>query len=216
MRTILFAVLGVNKGLQFANYLKNGAPIQTFHVTGKFGKTTNSGFQGDHITMRASYRHVTEAKIQALLSSLQATYQKQMFEMSGVDVQSQAAYELACKGLIRPQNTKHVVIYGIRNIEYTRRTFTMEVQAMNATEDILANLVLEIALQLHTVAYCTKIRCTRFGYFSFEDSVLRSHWNLQNVLKSMHECQKIWNEHPSMVGADVSMPVGHEDDFKKT
>lgn len=205
-----FAVLGVNKGTSTALRLRNGAPIQTFHVTGKFGKQTETNFQGDRITNRAGHKHVTKGKLQALLSSMQTVYQKQMFDMSGLDIQSQAAYELACKGLIRPMNTKNTVIYGIRNIGFTDKTFTIEVQTMNATEDILANLVVQIAIQLRTVAHCTKIRCTRFGYFSFEDSLLRSHWNLQNVLSSMHECQKIWHEHPSMVSEEVSTPIGHE------
>lgn len=209
-------VLGVNRGVRLALRLRNGAPIQTFHVTGKFGKQTETNFQGDRITNRAGYKHVTKGKLQALLSSMQAVYQKQMFDTCGLDIQSQAAYELACKGLIRPQNTKNTVIYGMRNVGYTDKSFTIEVQTMNATEDILANLVVQIAIQLRTVAHCTKIRCTRYGYFSFEDSLLRSHWNLQNVLRSMHECQRIWHEHPSMVSEEVSTPVGYEQDFSQT
>lgn len=209
-------VLGINRGVSLAFRLRNGAPIQTFHVTGKFGKQTETNFQGDRITNRAGHKHVTKGKLQALVSSLQAVYQKQMFETSGLDIQSQAAYELASKGLIRPQNTKNTVIYGIRNIGFTDKTFTIEVQTMNASEKMLANLVAEIAIQLRTVAHCIKIRCTRFGYFSFEDSLLRSHWNLQNVLRSMHECQKIWHDHPNMVSEEVSTPVGYEADVHKT
>lgn len=185
-------------------------------MTGKFGKATETNFQGDRVTLRGAHTHVKEGKLQGLLSSLQATYQKQMYEMSGLDIQSQAAYELACKGLIRPKDTKSTIIYGIRNTEFTGKTFTIEVQTMNATEEMLASLILDIAIKLRTVAHCTKIRCTRYGYFSFEDSLLRSHWNLQNVLKSMHQCQQIWNRHPEMISEDVSSPVGFEEDLQKT
>ncbi|XP_031625756.1 mitochondrial mRNA pseudouridine synthase Trub2 isoform X2 [Contarinia nasturtii] len=209
------SVLGINRGIEFANILRNGAPIQTFQVTGKFGKATDTNFQGAHITTRGSYKHVTKGKLEALLSSLQASYQKQMYDRSGVDIQSQAAYELACKGLIRPANTKETVIYGIRNTEFTRNTFTMEVQAMNASEELLASLVLDIAVQLRTVAHCTKIRCTRYGYFSFEHSLLRSQWNLERILRSMHECQQIWKSHPDMVAEDISSPVGYAEDLQK-
>lgn len=208
-------VLGINKGVSFAYHLRQGAPIQTFHVTGKFGKATETNFQGDRITSRGAYKHVTKGKLQALVSSMQATYQKQMYDMSGLDIQSQDAYELACKGLIRPGDIKKTVIYGLRNIEYTGRTFTIEVQSMNASEERLANLIIEIALELRTVACCSKIRCTRYGYFSFENSLLRGHWNLQNVLRSMHECQMIWHKYPSMVSEEVSTPVGYDDDSSK-
>lgn len=196
--------------------LRNGAPIQTYRVTGKFGKATEDNFQGSRVTNRSAYRHVTAGKLQALVASLQATYQRQMFEMSGLDMQSQAAYELACKGLIRPKNAKEMVIYGIRNTEFTGKTFTLEVQSMNAIESVLANLVLDIAAQLRSVACCTQIRCTRYGYFSYEDSLLRNHWNLQNVLQSMHECEKIWKKYPHMMGDASSTPVGYENDLPNT
>lgn len=206
--------MGINKGTLFSYRLRHGAPIQTYRITGKFGKATEDNFKGSRVTNRSSYGHVKIGKLQALVASLQATYQRQMFEMSGLDIQSQAAYELACKGLIRPQNIKDMVIYGIRTTEFTGRTFTIEVQSMNAMESMLANLVLDIAVQLRTVACCTQIRCTRYGYFSFEDSLLRSHWNLQNVLRSMHECEKIWNRYPNMVGKQQSAsPVGYENDL---
>lgn len=195
--------------------MRNGAPIQTFHVTGKFGKATETNFQGDRITDKAGYKHVTPGKLQALLSSMQTTYQNQMYDMSGLDIQSQAAYELACKGLLRPKVTKKTVIYGIRNIKFTGNTFTMEIQSMNASEEYLSQLVLNVALQLRTVAHCTKIRCTRYGYFTFEDSLLRSHWNLQNVLNNMHICQRIWHEHPDMVSEEVTSPVGYKEDQRQ-
>lgn len=204
----------MNKGVSFAQKLQDGAPIQTFEVTGRFGKATESNFQGDYVTNRGSYKHVTKGKLQAFVSSLQANYQKQMFDMSGLDIQSEDAYELACNGLIRPKDTKSTVIYGIRNTAYTGKTFTIEVQAMNASEAHLANLVLQIAIELRTVAHCTKIRCMRYGYFSFENSLLRSHWNLQNILQSMHECQQIWNKHPEMVAEDTSNPVGYGGELK--
>lgn len=190
--------------------MRNGAPIQTFHVTGKFGKATETNFQGDRVTNRATYKHVTKGKLQALVSSVQATYQKEMYALCGLDIQSQEAYELACKGLIRPKNTQSAVIYGMKCIEFTGNTFTIEFQTMNASERLLAEIISDVALQLRTVAHCTKIRCTRFGYFTFEDSLLRSHWNLQNVLQSMHECELIWKKYPNMVSEEVASPVGYE------
>lgn len=205
--------MGINKGTRFSYQLRNGAPIQTFRITGKFGKATENNFQGSRITNRSSYRHVKVGKLQALVASLQATYQRQMFEMSGLDIQSQAAYELACKGLIRPKDTKDMVIYSMRTIEFTGKTFTIEVQSMNAVEEVLANLVIDIAIQLRTVACCTQIRCTRYGYFSYEDSLLRNHWNLQNVLTSMHQCEKIWNKYPNMVSNESTTPVGYDNDL---
>lgn len=201
-------VLGINKGTQWAYKLRQGSPILTYEIVGKLGTATESCFGGGKVLARATHGHVTAGKIQALVASMQATYQRQMFAMSGIDIQSQTAYELACKGLIRLKDISMPMIYGIRSIGNVRKTFTLEVQAMNVNEQYLSNMINTMGIQLRTAAHCSKIRCTRVGFFTYKQSLLRSHWNLQNVIQNMHECQKIWNEHPSMVSEEVSTPVG--------
>lgn len=140
---------------------------------------------------------------------MQASHQRKMFEMSGVDIQSQAAYELACKGPIRPVSRENPLIYGMECIEFKRPDFTLEIQAMNANEEYLCSMVAEIGLQMRSVAHCTKLRCTRYGFFTFEDSLLRSHWRVQDLLQNMVLCQRIVNQNPSMLKDSVSTPVGH-------
>lgn len=188
--------------------MRHGSTIQTYEVVGRFGTATETCFGGGKVLARATYGHVTAGKVQALVASMQATYQRQMFALSGIDIQSQTAYELACKGLIRPKEISMPMIYGIRATGHVRKTFTLEVHAMNANEEYLSRMINTMGIQLKTAAHCQKIRCTRVGFFTYEDSLLRSHWNLQNVIQNMHECQKIWNEHPSMVDQGVSTPVG--------
>lgn len=148
----------------------------------------------------------------SLLASMQASHQRQMFEMCGVDIQSQAAYELACKGPIRPMNKNNPLIYGIKCIEFNRPEFTLEIHAMNTSEEYLCNLIAEIGLQMRSMAHCTKLRCTRYGYFTFEDSLLRGKWRAQNMLHNMELCRKRVSEHPSMLTDEVSTPVGHLND----
>lgn len=45
--------------------------------------------------------------------------------MCGVDIQSQAAYELAVKGLIRPSRKEIPVVYGIKCIEFKLPDFVI-------------------------------------------------------------------------------------------
>lgn len=89
---------------------------------------------------------------------MQATYQQRMYELCGVDLQSQTAYELACQGIIRPEKTTQPVVYGIKHVAYNRHTFTIEVQTMNTSEKFLSAIIAEVALNLRTVAHCTQIR----------------------------------------------------------
>lgn len=208
--TCMISVLGINRATNLVTRLHHGASIQTYQISGKFGKATESNFKDSLLTNRATYHHIFSGKLTSLVASMQASHQRQMFEMSGVDIQSQAAYELACKGPIRPSNRQNPTIYGIRCIEFNRPEFTLEIQAMNASEEYLCNIIAEIGLQLRSVAHCTKIRCTRYGFFTYQDSLLRAKWRPQHLLQNMVLCQEIISANPSMLSDESTTPIGHE------
>lgn len=207
-------MLGVNYGTNIVYRLREGPSIGTFHVTGKFGKAYEDNFKGSLMTARASYRHIFPGKLFSLCASMQSLYQRQMFELMGVDIQSQAAYELACKGPIRPVDKKNPLIYGIRCIEYRLPRFTLEIHAMNASEAYLCGLICEIGMKLRSVAHCRQLRCTRYGYFTFEDSLLRAKWRPENILENMALCTKIIDENQSMLADEVSTPVFDKNERK--
>lgn len=210
----IISVLGINDGTGLVTKLHHGASIQTYHVSGKFGKATETNFKDSILTVRAAYHHVFPGKLTSLIASMQASHQRQMFEMSGVDIQSQNAYELACKGPIRPMNRENPMIYGIQCIEFKRPEFTLEIHAMNASEQYLCNIIAEIGLQMRSVAHCIKLRCTRYGFFTFEDSLVRGKWRPQNMLENMLLCRKIITENKSMLTDKVSTPVGHANEIE--
>lgn len=160
--------------------------------------------------MKATYKHVRHERLMALLATMQSQYQRMMFDASGVDLRSEEAYDLAVKGLVRPKDPKQYVIYGIRCIKgmMPDGRFKIEVNCMNATEQQLAQLICTIALELRTVAHCTMIRRTRYGYFSYENALLRNQWHLPDFLQSLADCEKVWNEHPDMISDESSTPVG--------
>lgn len=201
-------MVGINKGTRRSFLLKNGSPVQTYHVSGKFGTQTETNFAGSLVTLKATYDHVTHGQLNGLLASLQTQYQKIMFAASGVSLQSQEAYDLACKGVIRPKDPTHNVIYGIKLIRSDRERFTIEVNCMNVREEQLSHLICQIALGLRTVAHCTKIRRTRYGYFSYENALVRNQWHLPDFLQSIADSEKVWNAHPDMISDEISTPVG--------
>lgn len=120
-----FLVFGINRGAKLAGKIRNNRPIRVYHVTGKFGKSTESHFNDSPTTAKATFDHVHLGKINSLLSSLTASHQRKMYEMCGVDMQSQTAYELAVKGPIRPVASNIPLLYSIRCIEFKRPYFTI-------------------------------------------------------------------------------------------
>lgn len=170
-----------------------------FHVTGRLGVSTEDNFSQSRVIARSTFGHIFADKIAALVASIQASHQKKMFDLCGVDPHSQAAYELAVGGLIRPVNNQLPLVYGIKCIYFERPAFTLEVHAINEDEKYLAQLVQEIGLQLHSVAHCTSIRCVRHGHFDVGSSVLRAHWTLQGICDNMRVNRELLREHPSML-----------------
>lgn len=132
-----------------------------------------------------------------------------MFDLCGVDIQSQTAYEMAISGPLRPAQSNIPLIYGLRCIEFGKsyftigeilfflecvavlKTFISELHATNESEAYLGILIHEIGLHLKTVAHCTKIRCIRESHFTLNDSLLKRHWNIEAILANMNRCQNI-------------------------
>lgn len=94
-------------------------------MTGKFGRATESHLSDSPVTMRATFDHVYLPKLNSLLASLQASHQKKMFEVCGVDIQSQAAFDLAAQGPIRPADSSIPIIYSMKCIDYRKYQFTI-------------------------------------------------------------------------------------------
>ncbi|KAM7343691.1 pseudouridylate synthase TRUB2, mitochondrial [Cochliomyia hominivorax] len=195
-------LFGINKGLKQSMRIQRNRPLRAYHVTGRLGIATENHLPDSHVTFKANYRHVYADRLSALASSLQASHQRKMFELCGVDMQSQAAYEIACKGLIRPANNSQPVIYGIKLIDFQKPNFTLEIHAINESEDYLATLIHEIGIELKTVAHCSALRCIRHGKFSVENSLLRHGWNLAGVVKNMREQKEILQQYPFLLKQD--------------
>lgn len=196
--------------------MRNSGNLSTFEISGKFGYSTENNFKDSILTAKSTYNHVHPGKISSVLAAMQATHQRQMFEMMGIDLQSEAAYDLACKGIIKPVEKGNPVIYSIKLIEFKRPKFTIEVNAINATEQYLSDLIPTIALEVRSVAHCTAIRHTKFGHFGVNDALLRGQWRLQDVFSNMALCREKFYVHTKMLSDEDESPVMSLDDESQT
>lgn len=194
-----FLVLGLNAGTKDTYNIGKNRLLRVYHVTGHLGIATENNFKNSRTVAKATFTHVWPDRITALAASIQASHQKKMFELSGVDMTSQTAYDLAVQGPIRPASNRLPVVYGIRCVHFQRPEFKLEIHAINEDEAYLCQLVQEIGLQLHTVAHCTAIRCIRHGHFDVENSLLRNSWNLQDVLTNLERNRKLIAQYPNML-----------------
>lgn len=88
---------------------------------------------------------------------------------------------MAVSGVIRPMNKSPMLITGIRCLQFAPPEFLLEVQCMHETQKQLRRLVHEIGLELKSTAVCTQVRRTRDGFFTLDDALLRTQWDLASI-----------------------------------
>ncbi|EDW10778.1 mitochondrial mRNA pseudouridine synthase Trub2 [Drosophila mojavensis] len=192
-------LFGLNKGLQQSSLIQRNRPVRVYHVTARMGTATENHLPDSRVTVRANHRHLTPERISGLAASMQASHQRKMYELCGVDLQTQAAYELACKGLLRPADNSQPVVYGIKLIHFERPHFTLELHTINESEQYMAALIHDMAIELRTVAHCSQIRCIRHAHFDVSESLLRHGWHLPGIMKNLRLQQSVLEAHAQLL-----------------
>lgn len=184
-------VLGLNGGTKDVYKLHNLHPMRVFHIKGTFGYMTDNLYKNGKILDKSSFKHIKEGAMESLLSAIQASHQRNMYELCGVDIQSQAAYDLAAKGLIRPESNEVPLIYGAKCIDFNLPDFIIEIHCINEYESYLKALIHNIGTRLKSYATCTGLQCVRHSYFSLDQALLKKHWTLQFVIENIYSNKKI-------------------------
>ncbi|KAK2586348.1 hypothetical protein KPH14_010640 [Odynerus spinipes] len=184
-------IFGINKGTKFTNQIRESRPTRCYRLKGILGQATNTHFKTGKIVEKSTYKHVKRSYIDKICASMQSSHQKKMFELCGVDLQSQAAYELAAKGLVRPANTQIPILYEIKCIDFQPPEFMLEIVCINEDEQYLKTLIHELGLELHTTATCTLIQCFKYGLFDLQHALLSKQWDLESILNNIQVCREI-------------------------
>ncbi|KAM5330831.1 pseudouridylate synthase TRUB2, mitochondrial isoform 1-T1 [Glossophaga mutica] len=202
-------VLGVGRGRSLLTDMYNAHLTKDYTVRGLLGKATDDFCEDGRLVEKTTYDHVSREKLDRILALIQGSHQKALVMHSNLDLQTQEAYEMAVRGLIRPMNKSPMLIAGIRCLHFAPPEFLLgakgcgsrlartrgrapdhrvchcgslaEVRCMHETQKHLRRLVHEIGLELKTTAVCTQVRRTRDGFFTLDDALLRTQWDLPSI-----------------------------------
>ncbi|KAB1280572.1 Mitochondrial mRNA pseudouridine synthase TRUB2 [Camelus dromedarius] len=188
-------VLGVGHGRKLLTDMYNAHLTKEYTVRGLLGKATDDFCEDGRLVEKTTYGeiaqepsmggrgcyHVTREKLDRILALIQGSHQKALVMYSNLDLQTQEAYEMAVSGLIRPMNKSPMLITGIRCLQFAPPEFLLEVQCMHETQKQLRRLVHEIGLELKSTAVCSQVRRTRDGFFTLDDALLRTQWDLPSI-----------------------------------
>ncbi len=163
--------------------LKEAKWLCRYRVTAELGVATDTGFAADGKVLEKSRNpYVTEAKLAKVFSAVQSSHQRAAFDYAGVKLTSQAAYEIASSGPLRPSDLSRALIYSLQCLRFNYPEIEVEVSAVNEDEFFLSGLIGEIGFKLKTNAVCHKMRRVRFGPFGLQDVLLEKHFSLQHLL----------------------------------
>ncbi|MBN3299343.1 TRUB2 synthase, partial [Amia calva] len=178
-------VLGVGRGNQLLTDLYSCHLTRDYTLQGELGRATEDFSHTGRLIERATYGHVTQDKLEKVLAMIEGANQKALLRYSGVDLQTQRAYDLAVKGLLRPLDKSPPIVTGLRCLKFDPPHFTLEVQCVNETQRFLRRLVHEVGLELRSAAVCQAVRRTRDGPFTLQHALTRQHWTLTHVTQAV-------------------------------
>ncbi|XP_063972610.1 pseudouridylate synthase TRUB2, mitochondrial [Diachasmimorpha longicaudata] len=188
-------LMGVNGGTRMIHKIKESNPMRFFKVKGILGQATDTYFITGKICERSTWRHIKRVHIDRICASMQSSHQRTMFEVCGVHMQSQAAYELAVQGPIRPTENRLPTLYAMKCVDFNPPEFTLEIVCINEDPIFLKNLIHKLGMYLRSTATCTQIQCFQYGVFGIENGLLKKDWDLENITKNMSTCRKILRNH---------------------
>ncbi|XP_054545487.1 pseudouridylate synthase TRUB2, mitochondrial-like [Talpa occidentalis] len=125
-----------------------------------------------------------------ILALIQGSHQEAVVMFSSLDLQTQEAWEMAVRGLIRPMSPSPMLVTGIRCLHFAPPEFLGEggtVQRVHETQKQLRRLEHEVGLELKSSAVCTQGRCTRDGFFTPDDALQRTQRDghgIQDVIRA--------------------------------
>lgn len=216
---VMVAGVGPKGGYQ-ARQLHVGNFLRVLEIRCKMGIATDNGFYDGICVGKARYKHINKERLDWVLAKTQAEQQQMMFKTAGVDLNSQAAYDLAVGGLIRPATREtYPIIYNLKCIKFESPLFTIRVDLVNENPRYLLHLIHNLGVKLKTSIIIHGLRCTRYGNFGTESALLQKHWSLENVLKSIELCKplveptKLLPALPNLSGSN-DIPIDDEDSIK--
>ncbi|XP_014663483.1 PREDICTED: probable tRNA pseudouridine synthase 2 [Priapulus caudatus] len=208
-------VLGIGNGCRLTDAIYQARHVKVYELAAQFGSATDDFTNLGRVVEKTTYRHITDSKLDRVLGAIMSSHVKASFDYAGVNIQSQEAYELATRGLIRPMDRSSTLIYGMKCTKFAPPYFNIEVQCINENFSYLAKLVHEIGLELKSSAMTLQARRTRLGHFHLEHALLRKHWNVQDIVQNIYSVLPLVKNDKNVKSADRAqrtLKVNHTSD----
>jgi len=182
-------------GRQLVARISVAKPVNVYHVTGKLGIATDNFLESGRLVERVKYDHVNEIRLHRVVQAWEAAHRDLIFREAGVDHASEAAFETASRGFLRPKADFGVAAFASCHlVKFRSPYFTLEVHALQGNADDLSELVHHVGMAMRTRAAAARIHRLRAGPFTLKDALLCTEWNCDNCVENVDRNGKLWDE----------------------
>ncbi|XP_071820565.1 pseudouridylate synthase TRUB2, mitochondrial-like [Apostichopus japonicus] len=183
--------LALQEGVERVDFYKQARLPSQYIIHGRLGFATFSHDIEGTIVEKSTYGHVTQPKIEKVLSGLLRMSQKDIIRHSGVNIQSQEAYELASRNLLQPSGDIPCLLLDLRCSKFEPPDFEIEVHCLRESAQYLRKVINDVGLFLKTNAVSIKVRKIQEGPFSLDNCLLRKDWRLDPILDALRTCNPL-------------------------
>ncbi|CAJ0573176.1 unnamed protein product, partial [Mesorhabditis spiculigera] len=184
-------LLGLNDGCeQLPGILERAWPSR-YRLEGILGRQTVDNEIKGRVMESGQYEPVSRGRMQKVISKMLANFRRLSFELSGVDAQSEAAFEMARKGIPRPSIPGQLLVQKMDLAVWAPPYFALDLTCSGETDATLRNFVLQIGGSVGTVASPTKLIRLGVGPFLPEHALLWKQLNLQNIVRNIAANRKM-------------------------
>ena len=182
-------------GTRLAEILEDSNFVRSYEVRCKFGRATDNFFDYGRTLEKSTFKHIHKSRLDFTCSKILSMHRKMIFKTSGVDMNSQDAFELAAAGPTRPITFASVpLLYSLKCTHFDPPEFTLRIQTINENAMFIGELVNGIGIKNRSTACITSLRCTRYGHFTFENCLLEKEFNVESVIKNVVSNEPLTSE----------------------
>ncbi|XP_071476810.1 pseudouridylate synthase TRUB2, mitochondrial-like [Diadema antillarum] len=184
-------VLAVRDGNKLVSQYQDARLPRQYTVRGCFGVATDSHDDKGKIWQKTTYDHITLERLDWVISNICRSYQRELIRHSGVDMQSQEAYELAVRGLLHPVGETNPLLTDISCTMFEPPYFELEIHSYADSAQYLRKVVHDIGQELKSSAVALQVRRIRDGPFSLDHALLKKHWKLDHIAAAIEACKPL-------------------------
>ncbi|XP_077987059.1 pseudouridylate synthase TRUB2, mitochondrial-like [Glandiceps talaboti] len=185
-------VMCIQGGINKRGLLYSAQFPSVYEIKGRLGMATDTFDESGKVLEKTTYNHVTREKIDRVVAAMTRVHQSAMSRFSGVDMQSQEAYELAVQGVLRPgMDTIPPTLMRMKCTEFTKPDFNLEIECIKEEGAFLRKVVHEIGLEMKSAAVATQVRRTRHGPFTLEHALLKKHWKYDYISEAIQQMKPL-------------------------